>query len=124
MRNILNIAHRGFHKAFPDNTLEAFEAAIQLGVNGIEFDVQETADNGFVVFHDDKLEGKDITKLFLAEVKNIKLQDKFEIPTLEQALDLCRKQVKLLVVQVIFSWPIYQIHLFVSFPHYSLLEMP
>jgi glycerophosphoryl diester phosphodiesterase len=97
MSTILNIAHRGFHRLFPDNTLEAFEAAIHLGVDGIEFDVQETADNGFVIFHDDKLQGADIRKLSLSDVKNTKLQDKFEIPTLEQALDLCHKKVKLLV---------------------------
>ena len=97
MRRVLNIAHRGFHANYPDNTLEAFEAAIKLGVDGIELDVQETADNSFVVFHDDKLRGVAINKLSLSDIKNVKLHSMYEIPTLEQALDLCRKRVKLLV---------------------------
>lgn len=97
MRNILNIAHRGFTKNLPDNTLEAFKAAIELGVDGIEFDVHETADQKFVIFHDAKLKGKDIAKLSLAEVEGIELQGRFKIPTLEETLDLCRKRVKLLV---------------------------
>ena len=96
MSIILNIAHRGFHKDYPDNTLEAFAAALKLGLNGIEFDVQETSDSAFVVFHDDKINGMEIGKMPMAEVKRIKLKDEYEIPSLEQVLDLCRKQVKLL----------------------------
>jgi len=97
MSDILNIAHRGFHKAFPDNTLEAFEAAILLGVDGIELDVHETVDQEFIVFHDAKLLDKDITSLLLNEVRNVKLQGRFDIPMLGQALDLCRKRAKLMI---------------------------
>lgn len=97
MRHILNIAHRGFHKTFPDNTMEAFEAAIQIGVDGIELDVQESADNKFIVFHDDKLRGIDIRNLTLDEVNNIKLQNKFRIPSLPQVLELCLRQTSLFI---------------------------
>jgi len=44
MYKTLNIAHRGFTKGLPDNTLEAFYAAIKPGIDGIECDVHETAD--------------------------------------------------------------------------------
>jgi glycerophosphoryl diester phosphodiesterase len=71
--------------------MEAFEAAIKLGADGIELDVQETADNAFIVFHDDRLHGTEIKKLSLEQVRNIKLQGDLEIPTLEQALDLCHQ---------------------------------
>jgi glycerophosphoryl diester phosphodiesterase len=97
MRNILNIAHRGFHKAFPDNSLEAFGAAIGLGVDGVELDVHETADHQFIVFHDAKLSGKDIKYFLLDEIRSVRLNDKFEIPTLGQVLDLCRKKTRLMV---------------------------
>ena len=97
MRNILNIAHRGFTKTFPDNTLEAFEAAIQIRVDAIECDVHETADRRFVVFHDSELLGKNINNLSLDEIRNVRLKGKFRIPTLEQALDLCQERVRLLV---------------------------
>jgi glycerophosphoryl diester phosphodiesterase len=95
MGSILNIAHRGFHKNYPDNTMEAFDAALKLGVDGIEFDVQETIDNAFIIHHDDKLNGVEICKMPLAEVENIKLKNECEIPSLVQVLDLCRKHVKL-----------------------------
>jgi glycerophosphoryl diester phosphodiesterase len=97
MGRILNIAHRGFHLNFPENTLEAFEAAIRLGLDGIEMDVQETADNSFVVFHDDATEGMAIKKMALSQIMGISLDSACKIPTLEQVLDLCRKRVKILV---------------------------
>ncbi|NDJ52641.1 MAG: glycerophosphodiester phosphodiesterase [Chloroflexi bacterium] len=49
---ILNFAHRGANRAAPENTLPAFQMAIQFGADGIEFDVQLTADDQVVVFHD------------------------------------------------------------------------
>jgi glycerophosphoryl diester phosphodiesterase len=97
IRNTLNIAHRGFHKEFPDNTLEAFEAAIRLGVDGIELDVNETADHEFIVFHDTKLSGKDIKYFLLSEIRSVRLNGEFEIPALGQVLDLCRKRTRLMI---------------------------
>ncbi len=97
MSNILNVAHRGFTRAFPDNTLEAFAAAIEIGVDGIECDVRETADHEFIMFHDPELLGQEIAEMSLAQVDRIILQDRFRIPTLTETLDLCREQAKLLV---------------------------
>lgn len=97
MKNILNIAHRGFTQVFPDNTIEAFRAALEIGVDGIEFDVQETADRRFIVHHDNELFGINIERLSFAEVEKVKLGGKFRIPTLAEALDLCVKQVTLVV---------------------------
>jgi len=89
MKYILNIAHRGFTKHFPDNTMEAFEAAIGIPVDGIECDVHETADNGFIIFHDREISGRDISQMTLQEARDVKLEGKFRIPTLEQTLELC-----------------------------------
>jgi glycerophosphoryl diester phosphodiesterase len=50
------IAHRGNAAEFPENTLQAFESAIELGVRNIEFDVQLTSDKVPVVFHDTDLQ--------------------------------------------------------------------
>ena len=94
---IHNIAHRGFTKSFPDNTLKAFEAAIEIPVDGIEFDVRETADNKFVIHHDPQLQGKDINKLSRDEIRSIKLEGKYEIPTLEETLDLLRNRTGLMI---------------------------
>jgi glycerophosphoryl diester phosphodiesterase len=46
------IAHRGNAAEFPENTLQGLESAVSLGVRYVEFDVQLTADNVPVVFHD------------------------------------------------------------------------
>lgn len=49
------IAHRGARAEAPENTHAAFKAAIQCGVDGIELDVQLTADNVPVIFHDNSM---------------------------------------------------------------------
>ena len=50
------IAHRGFSSRYPENTLPAIRAAIQLGVDMVEIDVQQTRDGELVVFHDYRLD--------------------------------------------------------------------
>ncbi|MDE5772221.1 MAG: glycerophosphoryl diester phosphodiesterase membrane domain-containing protein [Ruminococcus sp.] len=45
-------AHRGFSYIAPENTLYAFESAVETGADYIELDVQLTADKQLVVFHD------------------------------------------------------------------------
>lgn len=97
MRKVLNIAHRGFTRDFPDNTLEAFRAALELGVDGIEFDVQETADGEFVIFHDDEIEGKAFSQLSLVQVQHIPVKGGFKIPGLEETLRLCNREVILII---------------------------
>ena len=48
-------AHRGFSAVAPENTVYAFEAALDSGADYIELDVQLTADGELVVFHDTTL---------------------------------------------------------------------
>jgi glycerophosphoryl diester phosphodiesterase len=91
----LNIAHRGFTRKFPDNTLEAFSAAIKLGADGIECDVQETADNHFIIFHDNDIEGKRIAEMPFSEVGKVQLREQYRVPTLEETLELCHGHVML-----------------------------
>ncbi|MBQ8075116.1 MAG: glycerophosphodiester phosphodiesterase [Oscillospiraceae bacterium] len=53
-----NIAHRGLHardKSIPENSMEAFSLAVEMGY-GIELDVQLSKDGAVVVFHDDTLD--------------------------------------------------------------------
>ncbi|MDR0416158.1 MAG: glycerophosphodiester phosphodiesterase [Propionibacteriaceae bacterium] len=49
-------AHRGGSSYAPENTMAAFAKAVELGVDGLEFDVQLTADEEVVVVHDETLE--------------------------------------------------------------------
>lgn len=52
---ILKIAHRGAMVEAPENTRTAFDKAISYRVDGIEFDVQITADGIPVIYHDESL---------------------------------------------------------------------
>ncbi|MCD2501350.1 glycerophosphodiester phosphodiesterase [Clostridium sp. NSJ-145] len=51
-----NFAHRGFSSKYPENTLLAFEKAIEVGVDGMEFDVQLTKDGEIVIIHDETID--------------------------------------------------------------------
>lgn len=92
------IAHRGASYLAPENTLAAFRLAKELGADGIEFDVQQTADGKLLIHHDyiidfhtqisgniyDMLEG-DLRELDFGSWKNVDFFNE-KIPTLDEAL--------------------------------------
>lgn len=51
-KNIYVAAHRGWCSKYPENTLEAFKAALEIGVDQLELDIRVTKDNELVVIHD------------------------------------------------------------------------
>ncbi|HWP45011.1 MAG TPA: glycerophosphodiester phosphodiesterase family protein [Blastocatellia bacterium] len=55
VRKPLIIAHRGASGLAPENTLSAFKLAVALGSEGVEMDVQLTADGRAVVIHDTRV---------------------------------------------------------------------
>lgn len=54
-RGPMRFAHRGVVQAAPENTLGAFEAAAEMGLEGIEIDVRLSRDGEVVVIHDQNL---------------------------------------------------------------------
>src|SRR5689334_7683884 len=52
----LSVAHRGHSIGYPENTLEAYRKAIELGVEMIECDVNITSDGKLVMMHDPTLD--------------------------------------------------------------------
>jgi glycerophosphoryl diester phosphodiesterase len=52
------IAHRGASAYAPENTLPAFERALEVGASEVELDVQLSRDGALVLFHDRTLDGK------------------------------------------------------------------
>ena len=56
MMSWIRIAHRGASGTAPENTLAAFNKALEIGVDAVEFDLHGTADGEVVVIHDAALE--------------------------------------------------------------------
>jgi glycerophosphoryl diester phosphodiesterase len=98
MSQPLVIAHRGFSSRSPENTLASFRAAIEVPVDFIEVDVQETVDGKLAVFHDMQLRrlcgipGR-VSQTTLARMR----QCKSDIPTLAEALRAVRGKCRLLI---------------------------
>jgi len=72
----LVIAHRGASGIAPENTLEAFDLAVALGADGVEFDVQLSADGYPVVIHDARVDrttngSGNVSRLPLAELQRL-----------------------------------------------------
>lgn len=77
------IAHRGASAAAMENTVEAFELAVELGADAIELDVRRTADGHLVVHHDARLaDGAPIVELRRDELPSF-------VPDLHAALEAC-----------------------------------
>lgn len=86
-------AHRGVSAHFPENTLAAFRAALDAGVDGIELDVHRSADGVPVVIHDDRLERTtsgmgSVADFDLASLKTLDAGQGERIPTLEEVVEL------------------------------------
>jgi glycerophosphoryl diester phosphodiesterase len=89
-------AHRGFSSQFPENTMIAFQAALEIGADGIEFDVQLSKDHVPVIIHDSTLDrtttGSGVVGHHsLSELKKVSAGSWFhkqfkaeQIPTLEE----------------------------------------
>ena len=49
-------AHRGASAYAPENSLYAFDLAVEMGADGVELDIYETADGRLVIHHDNDIE--------------------------------------------------------------------
>jgi glycerophosphoryl diester phosphodiesterase len=86
------IAHRGASADERENTLPAFERAIEVGADFVELDVQVSADGALVVFHDLDLDRRTplrgpLRRRALAELRE------HGIPTLEDVLGVTRGRI-------------------------------
>lgn len=105
---ILNYAHRGSLTEAPENTIPAFQKAIERGAKAIELDVQLSKDNKLVVCHDHTFSrfNKDVkgrlNTFTMDEIKTIDVGSAFSEtyksvspPTLEEVLAICPNHIKL-----------------------------
>lgn len=92
-------AHRGFSSIAPENTLPAFQEAIQVGADGIELDVHMTQDGELVVIHDEIVDRTSngtgwVKNLTLSHLKQLDLGSWFSprfmgetLPTLSETFE-------------------------------------
>ncbi|HOK10101.1 MAG TPA: glycerophosphodiester phosphodiesterase family protein [Candidatus Hydrogenedens sp.] len=102
------IAHRGFHQGYPENTLIAYQKAIECDVDFIEVDLRTTADGEIISVHNSKIDDYtdvvkgSISQFTLKELKQIDIGSRVgsefsdqRIPTFDEILDLCKDKVGL-----------------------------
>lgn len=97
-------AHRGCSRRYPENTLLAFEKAMDVqGLTGIELDIQLTRDGQMVVCHDERVDrttdGAGAVRAFsLLELKKLRIDagnGRYEqIPTIEEVLGLLESRLR------------------------------
>lgn len=89
------IGHRGaWGAAVPENSLAAFERAIDLGADMIEFDVRRTRDDELIVFHDATLAGRPVAELTRSDVA---AESGSLPPLLDETLELAAGRIALAV---------------------------
>ena len=104
------ICHRGASAFAPENTLEAYSAAMDLGADGSEIDIRRSADGVLYCFHDGSLDrltdafGRpgDLTYPQLLALRS-RSEDGFSnarIPTLAAVLELARRRDMLLHLDI------------------------
>ena len=108
-----NIAHRGFSGRYPENTMLAFEKALEIGAEGIEFDVHLSKDGELVIIHDELLDRTTngsglVAEHTLAQLRQLDASASFTgvygvnpIPTLEEYFQLIQGKEMLTNIELV-----------------------
>ena len=90
MGKLIIIAHRGRTSLIDsENTIEAFQSAIDLGISCIEFDLRRAKDGQIVCYHDESIDGIKISDLNYDRILALSQAKGFIIPLFEDILKLC-----------------------------------
>lgn len=99
---VKNFAHRGFSGKYPENTMLAFEKALEVGIDGIELDVHLSKDGELVIIHDEKVDRTTngtglVADMTLAQLKELDASAEYagvyginRIPTLKEYFELVK----------------------------------
>ncbi len=104
--NTYVIAHRGVHIGIPENSLPAYQKAIDLGCDYVEIDARSTKDGYIVSIHNSTVDkyvkgvtGK-VNDFTLADLKKLDIGERIglewkntQIPTMEEILQLCSGKI-------------------------------
>jgi glycerophosphoryl diester phosphodiesterase len=82
----LVIAHRGASAYAHENSVAAFQKALDQRADGVELDVHATSDGELVVYHDPDVAGRPLARMTGAEARRFRLPNGEPIPTLAEAL--------------------------------------
>lgn len=108
-------AHRGASKYAPENTMEAFRLAYEMGADGMELDVHLTKDGELVVNHDQSIDRTSNGHGLIAEMTyeellkydfSYKFTDKYshvKIPLLREVLAFVKETGMLLNIELKFN---------------------
>lgn len=94
------IAHRGFWDTpgSAQNGIVALLKADSIGAYGSEFDVWLTKDNHLLLNHDNKIDGRSVEDYTLAELKQRRLENGEQMPTLEEFLTVAKEKTTLKLI--------------------------
>ncbi len=100
------IAHRGAHQGIPENSLLAYQKAIDLGCDFVEIDLRTTKDGKFISMHnssiDSYVQGQtgQVKEMTLAEIRKLDIGIRVgeqwkgtQVPTFEEILQLCKGKI-------------------------------
>ena len=103
-KQVLVVSHRADWRNYPENSMEAINSAIEMGVDILEIDIQCTADSQLILMHDSKIDrtttGKGrVSEMTLDSIQQFKLKNgvnirtRYHIPTLREVLLACKGKV-------------------------------
>ncbi len=101
------VAHRGAHIGIPENTLAAYQKAIDLGADFVEIDLRTTRDSALVSVHNSKIDAYVtdgttglVSEFTLEELKAMDVGSRIDakwtnerIPTFDEILELCKGKI-------------------------------
>jgi len=101
---VIVVAHRGDWRNAPENSIQAIENCIKMGVDMVELDVRETKDGELILMHDSKLDRTTsgqglVSDHTLKEIKELFLRrghgqiSHHKVPTLEEALLVSKDKI-------------------------------
>lgn len=102
--SVIVVAHRADWRNFPENSLEAVQSSIDMGVDMLELDVQRTKDGVLMLMHDHNLDrtttgSGNIADTNWEDIAKLNLKDHqgqvtgYKVPKLEDALLACKDRI-------------------------------
>lgn len=103
-RTILVVSHRADWRNAPENSLQAIQNCIDMGIDMVEIDLKKTKDGHLILMHDKTIDrtttGKGQPENYtLEELRQFRLKNgaghktRHVIPTFEEVMDLCRGKI-------------------------------